>query len=177
MSLNQDPVACKVFSLHMKDAVSGALSSLKNGILKKENSAEVCADFAWYYCVLDLASDMCFLSSHVHLFNKASLYNEWMLQAHVLSGQNPVWFLLLHQLSLSAVLCYCPLNLDPCQVLVGVAVEGQPDRKAGKVKGLLLSHETYQTTCTAGPVDIRSPGECSVPIMMRQTGYLVIPEI
>ena len=67
--------------------------------------------------------------------------------------------------------------MDTCQVLIRVAVEGQPDRKAGKVKGLRLSHEKYQTTCTAGPVDIRSLGDCSVPIMMRQTGYLVIPEI
>ena len=66
---------------------------------------------------------------------------------------------------------------DPCQVLIRVAVDGKPDRRASKVAGLRLSHEKYQTACTAGPIDIRSIGDCSAPIMMRQTGYLVIPDI
>jgi hypothetical protein len=66
---------------------------------------------------------------------------------------------------------------DPCQVFIKVAVEGQPDRFASRVRGLRLSYGKYFTSCTAGPVDIKSIGDCSAPIMMRQTGYLVIPHI
>lgn len=66
---------------------------------------------------------------------------------------------------------------DPCQVFIRVTAEGQPDRSASRVRGLRLSHDKYFTSCTAGPVDIKSMGDCLAPIMMRQTGYLVIPEI
>jgi hypothetical protein len=66
---------------------------------------------------------------------------------------------------------------DPCRVFIKVAVEGQPDRSASRVRGLRLSIDKYFTSCTAGPVDIKNIGDCLAPIMMRQTGYLVIPHI
>ena len=66
---------------------------------------------------------------------------------------------------------------DPCQVFIKVMVEGQPDRFANRVKGLRLSHDKYFNSCTAGPVDIKNIGDCLAPIMMRQTGYLIIPQI
>jgi len=76
MSLNQDPVAYKVFSCDMKQAVLGVLSWLQNGTFV-EDGGEVCADFFAAYGALAFASDMCFLSSHVHLSSMSSGGNEW----------------------------------------------------------------------------------------------------
>jgi hypothetical protein len=66
---------------------------------------------------------------------------------------------------------------EPCQVFIKVIVEGQPDRRASRVRGLRLSHDKYFTSCLAGPIDVKSTGDCLVPIQMRQTGYLVIPAV
>jgi hypothetical protein len=64
---------------------------------------------------------------------------------------------------------------EPCRVFIKVIVEGHPDRTARRVRGLRLSHDKYFTSCKAGPIDVKSIGDCLVPIQMRQTGYLVIP--
>jgi hypothetical protein len=76
ISIHQDPVAYKSFSLHMKDSVLRALSGLQSGIYD-EVSRELWSEYFAAYSLLGHATDTTFLSGRSHSSNMASVVNEW----------------------------------------------------------------------------------------------------